>query len=229
MPDERVVRRRTVLAALGAALAAAAGCGSRGEGAPETPADTPTPESSTPASTAEETRSPTATPAGTATETSGSVGIETTTEPTHGLDERFVVDGQPPIAYTFHRFARAERLGPIGREPDQGAFLVAECTVESLAGSPIAVPIEDIVLRGGVRLFARQDDTDAAAADDRIDLPPLTDETVFPETPLRGVLAYDLPAAPDNDYYVQITPPGEAETPVHRVPVGPLESLPELS
>lgn len=217
-----------MLAALGTALAAAAGCGGRGEGAPETPADTAT-ESSTPAPTAEATETPTATPAGTATETSGSVDIETVAEPTHDLDERFVVEGQPAIAYTFHRFARADRLGPIGREPDQGSFVVVECTVESLAGSPIAVPIEDIVLRGGVRLFARQDDTDAAAADSRVDQPPLTDETLFPETPLRGVLAYDLPATPGNDYYVRITPPGEPETPAHRVPVGPLESLPELS
>jgi hypothetical protein len=213
-----------VLAALGAALAAAAGCGSRGEAPPETPADTPTP-TATP--TAEATPTPTATPTDTATD--GGVGIETTAEPTHGLDERFVVDGQPAVAYTFHGFARAERLGPIGREPDQGSFLVAECTVESFAEGPIAVPIEDIVLRGGARLFARQDDTDAASADRRVDLPPLTDETMFPETPLRGVLAFDLPATQGNDYYLRITPPGETETPAHRVTVGPLESLPELS
>ena len=218
------MRRRTVLAGVAAVLAAAAGCGGRGGGATETPADTPDTTSVTPTPTPEET------PTATATETSdGSVGIQTTGEPTHGLDERFVVDGPRPIAYTFHRFSRADRLGPIGREPDQGAFLVVECTVENAASDPMPVPIEDIVLRGGVRLFARQDDTDAAAADDRVDLPPLTDETVFPGTPLRGVLAFDLPAAEDNDYYLRITPPGDPETPVHRVPVGTLDSLSELS
>jgi hypothetical protein len=223
------VRRRTLLSALGAALAAAAGCGGRGEGPAETPAsasESADTASATPAPTDAETP----TPAPTTTETStGGVGIQTTEVPTHRLDERFVVEGQQPIAYTFHRFARAERLGPIGREPDQGSFLVVECTVENAAREPMPVPIEDIVLRGGVRLFARQDDTDAAAADDRVDLPPLTDETVFPDVPLRGVLAFDLPAAESNDYYLRITPPGDPETPVHRVPVGTLESLPELS
>lgn len=222
------MRRRTVLATLGSALAVAAGCGGRGE----SPTDTSLSEATDAPATATPTDEGTPTPTATATDAStsaGGVGIQTATEPTHGLDERFVVEGQQPVAYTFHRFARAERLGPIGREPDQGAFLVVECTVENRAGSPMAVPIEDIVLRGGVRLFARQDDTDAAAADDRVDLPPLTDETIFPGDPLRGVLAFDLPATEGNDYYLRITPPGDVETPVHRVTVGTLESLPELS
>ncbi|MEF8820248.1 MAG: hypothetical protein V5A31_13455 [Haloferacaceae archaeon] len=224
------MRRRTVLATLGAALAAAAGCGGRGESPTDTPPSSPeaadTPVTASPTDARTPTRTATS---GDASSASGDVGIQTATEPTHGLGERFVVEGQQPVAYTFHRFARAERLGPIGREPDQGAFLVVECTVENMTRQPMAVPIEEIVLRGGVRLFARQDDTDAAAADDRVDLPPLTDETIFRGTPLRGVLAFDLPAAAGNDYYIRITPPGDAETPVHRVPVGPLESLPELS
>ncbi|ESS06687.1 MAG: hypothetical protein A07HB70_00957 [uncultured archaeon A07HB70] len=106
-------------------------------------------------------------------------------------------------------------------------FLVVECTVVNRGGSATAVPIESIALRGGVRLFARQDDTDAASADDRVDLPPLTDETMFSGVPLRGVLAYDMPSDPRNDLYVRITPPN-ADDPEHHVPVGSVESLPSL-
>jgi hypothetical protein len=213
-----------VLAALGATLGGIAGCGARQSEPspterPPTATDTPTPQA---------TPTPAPTDAPTATEAEASVGITTVGEPVHGLDERFVVEGQPSVAYRVNGLRRADRLGPIGREPDQGAFLVVDCTVESLANGPIAVPIEDIVLRGGVRLFARQDDTDAASADRRVDLPPLTDETLFPNDPLRGVLAFDLPTTAGNDYYLRITPPGDADTPAHRVTVGRLESIDPL-
>jgi hypothetical protein len=220
------MRRRRVLAALGA-VAATAGCvGQRGTESP-TASSTAT-ATGTGTGTADETA--TASETATATPTGTGTAVEDPAPegpPTHALGERFVVEGGPPVAYTFHRFARAARLGPIGREPDQGVFLVAECTVENLGDTPLVVPIESILLRGGVRLVARQDDTDAASADDRLDLPPLTDETAFPDDPLRGVLAYDLPTTPGNDYYVRITPP-DADAPEHRVPVGPVEDLPDL-
>ena len=209
------MRRRTVLAALAASLS---GCGSAAD-----PTATQPPET-TPA-----TEAPTETPTATATAAGTPSATPVAGDPTHGLGERFVVEGERPVAYTFTRFLSADRLGPIGREADQGAFLVADCTVENRWREPLAVPVEEIVLRGGVRLFARQDDTDAAAADDRVDLPPLTDETTFPGTPVRGVLAFDVPADPDNDYYLSITPPGDAEEPVHRVPLGRLADLPALS
>jgi hypothetical protein len=223
------MQRRRVLAALAAAVATA-GCG--GQAGSDGDADTGD-KSPTASPTARETATDTATDA---PETTTGAGTDTGTPvedpgaggpPTHGPGERFVVEGDPSVAYTFHRFARADSLGPIGREPDQGTFLVAECTVETLGSGPIAVPVESILLRGGVRLVARQDDTDAASADDRVDLPPLTDETVFPNEPVRGVLVYDLPTTPGNDYYVQITPP-DADGPEHRVPVGPVEDLPAL-
>lgn len=212
------MRRRTLLAALGTALVA--GCGGQGGPGPETPDD----GTETATATATETATATATPAPSPTEamTPAADGV-----PTHALGESFVVDGAPAVGYTFHRFTTADSLGPIGREPDQGVFLVAECTVENRGGSATAVPIESIALRGGVRLFARQDDTDAGAADDRVDLPPLTDETMFPGEPIRGVLVYDLPAGPGSDLYVRITPP-DADEPEHRVPVGPVGELPSL-
>lgn len=213
-----------MLAALGATLGGIAGCGAR-ESGPSTTEGSPTATDASATATRTPTRTPTDEPTA---ETTGSVTVTTVGEPVHGLDERFVVEGQPPLAYRVNGLRRADRLGPIGREPDQGAFLVVDCTVESLASGPIAVPIEDIVLRGGVRLFARQDDTDAAAADRRVDLPPLTDETLFPDDPLRGVLVFDLPATEGNDYYLRITPPGEPDTPAHRVTVGPLESVAAL-
>lgn len=217
------MRRRTVLGALLGTLVGAAGCGERsgpapGEGEGE---KSPTPE---------DTATDTPTPAATRTEApTAAVDVASDGPPTHGPGERFVVEGSPSVAYTAHSFARADRLGPIGREPSQGAFVVADVTVETLGSDPLVVPIDSIRLRGGVRLVARQDDTDAAAADDRVDGPPLTDETLFPQTPLRGVLAYDLPTTPENDYYVQFDPvDAEEQGQAHRVPVGPLADVPRL-
>ncbi len=217
------MRRRTLLAALGTTLVA--GCGGRRDPGPDTPDDGAETATITTAGTVTEAGTPA--PTGTATASPTPAPTTTAGVPTHALGEPFAVDGAPTVAYTFHRLGTADRLGPIGREPDQGVFLVAECTVVNRGGSATAVPIESIALRGGVRRFARQDDTDAASADDRLDLPPLTDETMFSGVPLRGVLAYDVPSDPRNDLYVRITPPN-ADDPEHHVPVGSVARLPSL-
>lgn len=233
--------RRRLLAAVGVGLtvgAVRAGLPESFEDGPtrqptETPTPTPTPTpTETPTPTPTETPTPTPTP--TPTETPTPTPTETPTPaptgpPSHPTGERFVVGtGTDAFAYTVHRSWQADRLGRGRGRPANGVFIVVDMTAEKLSGRYSAVPIESIVLRGGVVERVDVDATNGAPDDDRIDLQSLANVAAFPDRPVRGVIVYD--ARPDlaEDLYLRITPPDAEDEGVHTVPLGPLDSIDSL-
>ncbi|MFB6304346.1 MAG: hypothetical protein ABEH47_04205 [Haloferacaceae archaeon] len=187
-----------------------------------TPTETPTP---TP------TETPTPTPTETPTETPTPTPTPTPTgPPNHPTGERFVVgEGSSAFAYTAHRFLRAERLGRGKGLPARGVYVIGDFTVEKLSGRYSPVPVESMVLRGGVVQRVQVDVTNAAPDDDRIDRQSLANVAAFPDEPVRGIVVYDVPPDAAGDLYVRITPPNASGTDVaHDVPIGPLDSIESL-
>lgn len=108
-------------------------------------------------------------------------------------------------------------------------FVVVDMTAEKLSGGDAAVPVESIILRGGVVKRSSTELSNAAANDERIDRPSLADTNAFPGEPVRGVLAYDVPRGPSDRLYLRITPPDDtSDEAAHAVPVGPLDGIPPL-
>lgn len=216
------MHRRKYLTALAALSTGIAGC-SGGESSTET--ETPT---ATPTATATQTRTPTPTPTATATPTATPVPTMAG-PPSHRFDERFVVgEGAGAYAYTFHQFLRADRLGQTNLEP-RGVFLVADLTAENLSRRSDAVPIESMVLRGGLIKYVDVSVTNSAETDARLDGQSLADATVPEGQSVRGFVVYDVPRDPANDLFLRITPPNdEGDEVAHVVRVGPYDTIPSL-
>lgn len=215
--------RRTLLSSLGAGcLALLAGCNTGTESTP-TATRTATP-TATPTRTRTATSTPTPTPTATATSTPTAGG-----PPRHALGERFVVgEGNRAWGYTFRRFLRAERVGVSNREAN-GVYVVADATAENLTGRAAPVPIESIVLRGGVIEYVLQGVTDTAASDNRLETKSLATISLAAGQSARGILVYDVPDDPSKDYFLRIAPPDTAaEETVHVVPIGSVGSLTSL-
>ena len=215
------MERRELLALGGAALGLLAGCSGGGDGG------------ATETATATATATETATATATATETATATATATETDPnriTHEVGERFTVgEGSNALTYTFETFVRADALGSsINEESADGVYLVAVLTLENPQSTPTDFPIEDVLVRGdGSRLRIEQDGTEAIDSDDRIDVDPIGFGTVPAGESRTGAVAYDVPAG--GSYRIEITPIGDATTPVHVVPVGPIDEVEALS
>ena len=179
----------------------------------ETPTATPTP-TDTPTPTPTDTPTPTATPR---------------PYPTHDFGETFTVSGTATeFRYTFHGAFRADRVGRFGGIPAEGVYAGAVLTVGNRTNSRTAVPLQSIVLRGGVRKYPNVDATNAAGRDERVGEASLADTTLYPDEPVRGVVVYDFKAKDAGDLAVHVVPPDlDGPTP-HVVPLGPLSELDEL-
>ena len=218
------MRRRQYMVAFATVCSGIAGCSSED---PSTETDTERPASATPTETP--TTTPTERPTATPTETATPTATPTPTgPPLHELGERFVVgEGSLAFAYTFHQFLQAQSLGGLRRDA-RGVFIIADLTIENLTGREAAVPIESIRLRGGARKRVDEDMSNAAGYDPRIDQRSLANVTVIPNRPTRGVLVYDVPMDPSNDYYLRVTPPDASDEEVHTVPIGTIDTIPHL-
>jgi hypothetical protein len=143
------------------------------------------------------------------------------------LEERFVVgEGSQAFAYTVHRFLQTKSVSPVIPEAE-GVYLILDMTVENLTGQKDVVPREAIRIFGG----ARKSPIPSLSyhAGNRLDLMSLADITVRPNDPTRGVLAYEVPDDPSNDYYLRITPPNDtSDEGVHTVPIGTVDTIPQL-
>ncbi|MFB6298038.1 MAG: DUF4352 domain-containing protein [Salinirussus sp.] len=208
-----------------------AGCGTE-EPTPTATATATATATPTPTATPTVTATPTPTPTATATATPTAMATPTPTAtgpPTHALGERFVVgDGRRAWAYRFHRFWRSQRIGISNREAD-GVYVVADVTVENLTGASSGVPIDSLVVRGGVIKYPLVEASAAAANDPRLDTQSLAFAAVTAGATVRGVLAYDVPETASNDYFLRITPPGSSRSmtdAAHVVSIGPVTSLP---
>jgi hypothetical protein len=212
------MRRRQYLSALAVLSAGIAGCSEGGESPTETATSTATP-------TATATATPTETPTPTPTPTAVPTRL-----PTHEMGERFVVGtGNRAFAYTVHRVLRAQQLGMGDGLQARGVFVIADMTVEKVSGDRDAVPVESIILRGGVLKRVNAELTNAAANDDRLDRRSLADTMAFPREPVRGVVAYDVPRDASNDLYLRITPPNDdSDEAAHAVPIGPYDTITPL-
>lgn len=218
------MRRRRLLAGIGAAcLGAASGCGGQSDQPTATETGTGTP-----------TATPTSTPTETPTETASATPTATPapTPVSHGRGERFVVDeGDEPFAYTVNGFRRADRLLTT-TAPEGTAFLVVTCTVENLQAGAATLPEGDVWLRApDVRKSVSVSASNAAGSDSRIGEPSLTQGSLLPDSPRRGVVVFpNAPLAP-TDYRLLFTPPGTRgpisadPTDTHQVPVGSLRDV----
>lgn len=138
-------------------------------------------------------------------------------------------EGSNAFAYTVHGFMRADRLGQFGGYPADGVYVVGDMTVEKLSGDGMPVPIESFILRGGAIRKVDVDATNDGAKDPRIDAQSLANVVVYPRKGVRGIIVYDAPRDPSNDYRLRITPPGrEGDDVAHRVPIGPYDELPPV-
>jgi hypothetical protein len=222
------MRRRQYLSALAGLCAAVAGCSGGSGSSTETPTPTGTP-TPTPTATATPTETPTPTPTATATPTETPTPTPTG-PPSHPVGERFVVgEGSQAFAYTVHRFLRADRLGLGSGFRPQGVFVIADLTAEKLSGDRAAVPVESMILRGGVVKRVQVDLTNAAESDERLDQQSLAEVMAFPEKPVRGLIVYDAPRDPSNDLYLRLTPPNtDSDEAAHAVPIGPYDTITPL-
>lgn len=240
------MERRSLLVALGSAFGGglagyAVGASESGgtEAAPASPGDAGDEQSiDAAATTPSETETPTATTMPTATATSTPTPTPTATPtatatpspyPTHGFDESFAVSGSSTdFRYTVHRAFRADTIGRFGGTPAEGVYVGVVLTVESRTNSRTAVPLQSIVLRGGVRKFPDIDATNAGERDDRVNEESLANATLYPDRPVRGVVVYEFDPDAANDLSVHVTPPDiDGPTP-HVVPLGPVSGLDAL-
>jgi hypothetical protein len=232
------MNRRTVLVAVASALVGgvggyAAGSTDDGGGAraqsATAPADTPAP---TPASTPARTDTPTSTPARTDTPTSTPARTDTPRPyPTRGFDDVFEVTGSSTdFRYIVHGASRADTVGRFDGTPAQGVYVVLELTIENRGNGREAVPLREMVLRGGVKKFPDIDATNAAEEDDRIEGESFADVALYAGDRVRGAVVYDVEPSAATDLSVRFTPPdpeSDDPTPVV-VPIGTLNGLEAL-
>lgn len=225
------MRRRSLLVALGSAVTGglagyALGVMGSDDAGTEQSVEAATAETPTSTPTATPTATPTPTPTPTATPTPGQTS---TSAPTHEFGEAFAVSGpSTEFRYTVHSVFRADMVGRFGGVPAEGVYVGVVLTAENRTGSRGAVPLESVVLRGGVRTFPNADATNAAGRDDRIDEQSLADTTLYPEEPVRGVVVYDIDPESAGDLAVHFVPPNVDEAVPHVVPLGPLSGLGRL-
>ncbi|MFB6161159.1 MAG: DUF4352 domain-containing protein [Haloferacaceae archaeon] len=205
------MKRRQALAAVVTALTrGAAGCSGGGGTDTETTGATATP-------------TPTSTPTATATATPTATPTPTPTQPTHEVGESFTLGS---VRYTVDALFTADALGPTRTEEADGTFLLAVFTVENLRSETLNSPVGEVTLRAeGVIKNLDRGASEAAAADDRLDVESLAAATVAPNETAQGVIGFDAPAGPD--YRLEVPPPSGDGT-AHVVPVGDLADVERL-
>ncbi|ESS06688.1 MAG: hypothetical protein A07HB70_00958 [uncultured archaeon A07HB70] len=230
----RPMNRRTVLVAVASALVGGVGgyaAGSTDDGgearaqSATAPADTPTP---TPAPT----DTPTPTPAPTDTPTPTPTPTDTPRPyPTRGFDDVFEVTGSSTdLRYIVHGAFRADTVGRFDGTPAMGVYVVLEMTIENRGSGREAVPLREIVLRGGLKKFPDTGATNAAEEDDRIEGESFADVALYAGDRIRGAVVYDVDPSAAADMSVWFTPPdpeSDDPTPVV-VPIGTLNGLEAL-
>ena len=229
--------RRTLLVALGSSVAGgvvgygfgrAGGDGAAGRNAAET--STPSvrsTETPTPTATGTPTATPTETPTPTATGTPTATPVP---HPTHATGDSFTVDdASGGFRYVVHGFFKADAIGRFdGVEAESGVFVGASLTVENLGRSKRAVPIDDLVLRGGVIKHVDAEMTNAIERDDRTDLKSLANRLCYPDDPERGAIVFDAPRDSSHDYRLHVRSPDDPESTQHVVHIGTLSEIEPL-
>ena len=234
------MERRSLLVALGSAVTGGLVGYVLGEAGGRTDDDGSEQSIEAAAATATPTATPTATATSTATPTAAATPTATATStptptatprpyPTHGFGEPFTVGGpSTEFRYTVHGAFRADTVGRFGGIPAEGVYAGVVLTVENLTGSRRAVPLQSIVLRGGVRKFPKADATNAAERDDRVGEQSLANATLYPDEPVRGVVVYDVEPEDAGDLSIHVVPPNIDGPVPNVVPLGPLSGLDEL-
>ncbi len=220
------MNRRTVLVAVASALVGGVG----GYAAGETRSGGETRTQSATAAT--DTRTPTATDTPTSTPTATDTPTPTSRPyPTRGFDDAFEVSGSSTVfGYTVHDALRADSVGRFGGIPADGVYVVLDVTVENRGNGREAVPLREMVLRGGLKKFPDVDATNAVEGDDRIEDESLADVPLYAGDRVDGVVVYDVEPSAAADMAVWFTPPdpeSDDPTPVV-VPIGTLDELEAL-
>ena len=230
------MERRSLLVTLGSAFGGgvvgyAAGAAEPTESATSRESIRAVDETSTETSTPTETPAPTETPTPTPTETPTPTPTATPEPryPVYEFDEAFTVGGpSTEFRYVVHRAFWADSVGRFGGVPAEGVYVGAVVTAENRGQGRTPVPLQNVVLRGGVRKYPTTEAANAAEYDDRLEGRSLANVSLYPDNPVRGVVVYDLAPGNAGDLALHFTPP-DVDAPLpHVVRFGPLDGLDPL-